>query len=346
MQYTKLGKSNLTVSRICMGCMGFGDAANGQHTWTVDEAQSRMIIKQGLSLGINFFDTAPAYQGGTSEQYLGRALWDFAPKRDEVVIATKFLPRTAEEIQKGITGQQHIERSLNRSLANLGFDYVDLYIYHMWDYNTPVYDIMEGLNRVVRAGKARYIGISNCFPSQLAAANAVAEKEGFAKLISMQGHYNLIFREEEKEMNPYCQKEQIALTPYSPLAGGRLSKFPGETSKRLMEDEYAKGKYDAAAERDMGIVQRVEELAFHHGVSMTEISLAWLLTKVTAPVVGATKASHVQGAVKATELRLSNEEIKYLEELYTPHELVGVMAQNTETAANQPHVWSAGNQEL
>ena len=216
----------------------------------------------------------------------------------------------------------------------------------MWDYNTPVYDIMEGLNRVVRAGKARYIGISNCFPSQLAAANAVAEKEGFAKLISMQGHYNLIFREEEKEMNPYCQKEQIALTPYSPLAGGRLSKFPGETSKRLMEDEYAKGKYDAAAERDMGIVQRVEELAFHHGVSMTEISLAWLLTKATAPVVGATKASHVQGAVKATELRLSNEEIKYLEELYTPHELVGVMAQNTETAANQPHVWSAGNQEL
>lgn len=346
MQYTKLGKSDLTVSRICMGCMGFGDAANGQHTWTVDEAQSRMIIKQGLSLGINFFDTALAYQSGTSEQYLGRALWDFAPKRDEVVIATKFLPRTAEEIEKGVTGQQHIERSLNRSLANLGFDYVDLYIYHMWDYNTPVYDIMDGLNRAVKAGKARYIGISNCFPSQLAQANAVAEKEGFAKFISMQGHYNLIFREEEKEMNPYCQKEQIALTPYSPLAGGRLSKFPDETSKRLMEDDYAKGKYDAAAERDMGIVQRVEELAFNHGVSMTEISLAWLLTKVTAPIVGATKASHVQGAAKAIELRLSNEEITYLEELYTPHDLVGVMAQNTENAANQPHVWSAGNQEL
>ena len=345
MQYTKLGNSDLQVSRICMGCMGFGDAQNGQHTWTVNEAQSREIIKRGLELGVNFFDTAIAYQSGTSEQYLGRAIRDYA-KREDVVIATKFLPRTNAEIEAGITGRQHIEKMLDKSLENLGTDYVDLYIYHMWDYATPLYDIMEGLNKAVKAGKVRYIGISNCFAYQLAKANALAEREGFAKFISVQGHYNLIFREEEKEMNPYCQKEQIALTPYSPLAGGRLSKFPGETSKRLMEDEYAKGKYDAAAERDMGIVQRVEELAFHHGVSMTEISLAWLLTKVTAPVVGATKASHVQGAVKATELRLSNEEIKYLEELYTPHELVGVMAQNTETAANQPHVWSAGNQKL
>lgn len=346
MQYTKLGKSDLTVSRICMGCMGFGDAANGQHTWTVDESQAREIIKQGLALGINFFDTALAYQNGTSEQYLGRALWDFAPKRDKVVIATKFLPRTAEEIEKGISGQQHIEHSLNRSLANLGLDYVDLYIYHMWDYHTPVYDIMEGLNHVVKAGKARYIGISNCFPSQLKQANAIAERVGLAKFISMQGHYNLIFREEENEMIPYCQIEQIALTPYSPLAGGRLSKFPDETSKRLMEDEYAKQKYAAAEECDKGIIHRVGELALSRGVSMTEIALAWLLTKVTAPVVGATKLSHAEGAAKATALRLGDEEIAYLEELYTPHKLVGVMAQNTETAANQPHVWSAGNQKL
>ena len=346
MQYTKLGKSDLTVSRICMGCMGFGDAANGQHTWTVDEEQSRTIIKRGLELGVNFFDTAIAYQSGTSEQYLGRALWDFAPKRDQVVVATKFLPRTTEEIEKGISGQEHIERSLNRSLSNLGLDYVDLYIYHMWDYNTPIYDIMEGLNNVVKVGKTRYIGISNCFPEQLAEANALADKEGFAKFISVQSHYNLIFREEEREMIPYCQKEQIALTPYSPLAGGRLSKHPDETSKRLVEDSYAKLKYDATEKQDSGIIRRVDELAQSRGVTMTEIALAWLLAKGTVPVVGTTKINHIEGAAKATELQLSENEMTYLEELYLRHDLVGVMAQNTKAAANEKHVWSIGKQEL
>ncbi len=180
MQYTTLGNSELNVSRICMGCMGFGDAGNGQHSWTLDEEHSREIIKRGLALGINFFDTAIGYQGGTSEQYLGRALWDYA-KRDETIVATKFLPRTKKDIEKGITGQQHIERMINKSLENLGMDYVDLYIYHMWDYQTPLYDIMEGLNNIVKAGKARYIGISNCFAWQLAKANALAEKEVFAK---------------------------------------------------------------------------------------------------------------------------------------------------------------------
>ena len=199
MQYTKLGNSELKVSRICMGCMGFGDAANGQHSWTLDEEHSREIIKRGLELGVNFFDTAIGYQSGTSEQYVGRALWDFA-KRDEVVVATKFLPRTQEDMAAGITGQQHIERMVNKSLANLGMDHVDLYIYHMWDYQTPLYDIMEELNHIVKAGKVRYIGISNCFAWQLAKANALAEKEGFAKFVSIQGHYNLIFREEEREM--------------------------------------------------------------------------------------------------------------------------------------------------
>ena len=171
MQYTKLGNSELSVSRVCMGCMGFGDAGSGQHSWTLDEEHSREIIRCGLEHGINFYDTAIAYQGGTSEQYLGRALRDYA-KREETVVATKFLPRTQEEIESGITGQQHIERMIDLSLANLGMDYVDLYIYHMWDYQTPLYDIMEGLNRVVRAGKARYIGISNCYAWQLAKANA------------------------------------------------------------------------------------------------------------------------------------------------------------------------------
>lgn len=345
MNYAKLRNSDLTVSRICMGCMGFGDAANGQHSWTVDEEHSREIIKRGLELGVNFFDTAIGYQSGTSERYVGKALCDFA-KRDEVVIATKFLPRTQEEIGSGITGQQHIERMINKSLENLGMDYVDLYIYHMWDYNTPLYDIMEGLNNVVKAGKARYIGISNCFAWQLAKANALAEKEGFAKFVSVQGHYNLIFREEEREMSQLCAEDNIAMTPYSALAGGRLSRPRGETSKRFEEDSYAKFKYDKTAEQDGAIIDRVAELAQKRGVSMTEISLAWLLTKVTSPVVGATKISHIEGAAKAAELVLTEEECAYLEELYVPHALVGVMAQNTVSTANEKHVWSTGNQKI
>ena len=311
-----------------MGCMGFGDASNGQHSWTLDEEHSREIIRRGLELGVNFFDTAIGYQNGTSEQYLGRALRDFTG-RDKVVVATKFLPRTNEEIEEGISGQQHIGQMLDQSLKNLGLDYVDLYIYHMWDYRTPIYDILDGLNQAVKAGKVRYIGISNCFAWQLAKANAFAEKEGFAKFISVQSHYNLIFREEEREMVKLCAEDNIAMTPYSSLAGGRLSKHPGETSKRLEEDDYARLKYDATAAQDRVIISRVAELADRYGVSMTEISLAWLLTKTAAPVVGATKLRHIEGAAKAVELTLSREDIEYLEEPYVPHRLVGVMAQNT-----------------
>lgn len=345
MEYTKLGKSDLMVSRICMGCMGFGDAKNGQHSWTLDEEHSREIIRRGLELGVNFFDTAIGYQSGTSEQYLGRALRDYA-KREDVVVATKFLPRTQEEIAAGITGQQHIEQMVNTSLKNLGLDYVDPYIYHMWDYETPLYDIMDGLNRIVKAGKARYIGISNCFAYQLAKANALAEKEGLTKFISIQGHYNLIFREEEREMAKLCAEDSIAMTPYSALAGGRLSKHPGETSKRLEEDSYAKFKYDATVKQDAVIINRVAELAEKRGVSMTEISLAWLLAKVTSPVVGATKPHHIEDAAKAVDLALAPDEMAYLEEGYVPHKLVGVMAQNTPAAAKGQHVWSAGNQKI
>lgn len=345
MEYTKLGNSDLTISRICMGCMGFGEAGNGQHSWTVDEEDSRKIIKKGLELGINFFDTAIAYQSGTSEQYLGRAIRDFA-NRDDVVIATKFLPRTNEEIEAGISGQKHIEKMLDKSLQNLGMDYVDLYIYHMWDYNTPLYDIMEGLNHAVKSGKARYIGISNCFAYQLAKANAIAEKYGFTKFVSVQGHYNLIFREEEREMAKFCLEENIAMTPYSPLAGGRLAKRPGETSKRLLEDSYAHLKYDATAEQDAIIIDRVAQLADKYGVSMTEISLSWLLTKVSAPVVGTTKLHHIEDAAKAVNLTLTADELAFLEEPYLPHKLVGVMAQNTPASAKEQHVWSTGNQKI
>lgn len=345
MRYTKLGHSDLTVSRVCMGCMGFGDPARGQHGWTLDEQAARGIIRQGLEIGINFFDTAIAYQSGTSEQYLGRALKDFA-RRDEVVVATKFLPRTDEEMKSGVTGQQHIQRMIDKSLQNLGMDYVDLYIYHMWDYQTPLQEIMDGLNRVVKAGKARYIGISNCFAWQLCKANALAEREGFAQFVSVQGHYNLIFREEEREMVPYCRSEGIALTPYSALAGGRLSKHPGETSKRLETDEYAKLKYDKTRLQDEKIIDRVEQLARHRGASMTEIALAWLMAKTASPVVGMTKPSHVEGAVRAAGLNLTPQEMAYLEELYVPHALVGVMAQNTPAAAKEDHVWSTGDQKI
>lgn len=331
MEYVKLGNSDLEVSRICMGCMGFGDSGKGQHSWTLDEEHSREIIKHGLELGVNFFDTAIAYQNGTSEQYLGRAIRDFA-NRDEVVVATKFLPRTQEEREAEISAQQHIMQMIDKSLNNLGMEYIDLYIYHMWDYQTPLYDIMEGLNQVVKAGKARYIGISNCYAYQLAKANALADREGFAGFVSVQGHYNLIFREEEREMALLCGEDNIAMTPYSALAGGRLSKRPGETSKRLEEDIYAKGKYDNTADQDNEIIKRVDALAQKKGVSMTEVSLAWLLTKVAAPVAGATKFSHIEGAVRAVEMRLDAEEIAYLEEPYVPHKLVGVMQQNTSNA--------------
>ena len=313
MKYTKLGNSDLNVSRVCMGCMGFGDPARGQHSWTLDEEHSRDIIKHGLELGINFFDTAIAYQSGTSEQYLGRA---------------------------------HVENMLNKSLENLGMDHVDLYIYHMWDHQTPIYDILDGLNRMVKTGKTRYIGISNCFAWQLAKANALAEKEGFAKFVSIQGHYNLIFREEEREMVPFCHEDNIALTPYSALAGGRLSKHRGETSKRLAEDSYAKLKYGDTESQDQVIIDRVAEIAEKRGVTMTEVSLAWLLTNVTSPVVGATKFHHVEGATKAVDLELTADEIAYLEEPYVPHKLVGVMAQNTAASSKEKHVWSTGDQKV
>lgn len=327
MKYIKLGNSDLSVSRICLGCMGFGDPKNGQHSWTVGREKTEEIVKHAVEQGINFFDTALVYQNGTSEQYLGQALKKYLP-RDKAVIATKFLPRTPQEINENVSGQEHIKRMLDKSLMNLGTDYVDLYIYHMWDYNTPLYEIMEGLNNAVKAGKARYIGISNCFAYQLAKANALAEKENFEKFVSVQGHYNLIFREEEREMVKLCKEDNIALTPYSALAGGRLSKHRGETSKRLREDSYARFKYGETESVDSAIIDRVADIAEKRGVSMTEVSLAWLLTKVTSPVVGATKVLHIDGAVKSTQLALTDEEISYLEELYVPHKLVGVMAEN------------------
>jgi len=337
MEYVLLGNSNLSVSRICLGCMGFGDSTIGQHSWTIDESHTREIIRLALDLGVNFFDTAIGYQLGTSEQYVGKALRDMA-RRDDVVVATKFLPRTAEEIAAGIDGRQHVMNSINLSLEHLGMDHVDLYIYHIWDYKTPAEEILEGMNEVVKAGKARYIGIANAYAYQVAKMNALAEKNGWAKFISVQNHYNLIMREEEREMMPYCREENIAMTPYSALASGKLSKRPGETSKRQAEDSFMHFKYDATAEQDGRIVERVMTLADRYGTEMTQVALAWLLSKVESPIVGATKPHHIKGAVKSLDLHLTADDINYLEEPYVPHNLSGVMAVNRPTMNEDP-VW-------
>lgn len=326
MKYVQLGNSDLNVSRVCLGCMGFGDASQGMHSWTLPYEPSKEIIEYAVNQGINFFDTAMAYQGGTSEEYLGKAIKECA-RREDVVIATKFHGRTKEQIQQGITAKEHIETCLGNSLKRLQMDYVDLYILHAWDQLTPIEETLEALNEMIQKGKVRYIGVSNCYAWQIAKANEIAKAHQWQPFISVQGHYNLIFREEEREMKPYCDLHHVAMTPYSALASGRLAKHPGEQSKRLIEDTYAKGKYDASAQKDLEIIKRVEELALKHQVSMSEISLSWLMHQVTSPIVGATKLHHVDTMVKATDLQLNDEEMAYLEELYEPHRLVGVMAE-------------------
>lgn len=327
MNYTKLGTSGIDVSRICLGCMGFGDQKNNSHPWVLNEEKSLEILKQALALGVNFFDTAAAYGNGSSEEYLGRIL-NKLTSRSQVVVATKFGPRSPEEIAAGVSGQEHVANNLDRSLQNLGMDYVDLYICHMWDYHTPIEEILEGMNTALQSGKARAIGISNCYAWQLQKALSLAEQRGWEKFVSMQGHYNLLFREEEREMVPCCREAGISLTPYSPLAAGRLVKPHEEITDRLLSDTVAKSKYDLTAEQDRIIVDRVAELAEKKGLTKTQIALGWLLSKTSAPVVGATKLRHIEEAAAAVEVALTPEETDYLEELYVPHKLVGVMAFN------------------
>jgi len=319
-----LGNSDLKVSKICLGCMGFGDSKGNMHSWTLDEEKTREIIKHALELKINFFDTALAYANGTSEQYVGRALKDFA-RREDVVIATKFLPMSQADRDNGISVKEYINSCLTQSLNNLGVEYIDLYIYHCYDEKMPIEEIMETLNEIVQSGKVKYIGISNCFAWQIAKANFIAEKHGWPQFISVQGHYNLLFREEEREMAPYCKDANIAMTPYSALAAGRLSKNRQETSERLEKDAYAKGKYDATEAVDNIIIDRVGEIAEKYNVSRTQIALAWLMTKVASPVVGATKVYQLEDMAAATELKLESNDIQYLEEKYVPHALVGMM---------------------
>ncbi len=326
MEYARLGSTGLKVSRLCLGCMGFGDATRWVHKWVLDEEASRPVIKKALELGINFFDTANVYSIGASEEILGRALKDFA-RRDEVIIATKLHGRMSDAPNGAGLSRKAILSEIDNSLRRLGTDYVDLYQIHRWDYETPIEETMEALNDVVRAGKARYIGASAMWAWQLQKALHVAEKHGWTRFVSMQDHYNLIYREEEREMLPLCRAEGIGSIPYSPLAGGRLTRdwTSTETTLRAETDEIAKKKYDAAAESDRPVVERVAELAQRYNVLCTHIALAWLLQKepVTAPIIGATKLSHLEDAIGALSLKLTSEDVAYLEEPYVPHRVIG-----------------------
>jgi 1-deoxyxylulose-5-phosphate synthase len=325
MDYTKLGNTGMDVSRVGLGCMGFGDSDRWIHKWVLDEEASRPIIKKALELGINFFDTANVYSLGRSEEILGRALRDFA-NRDEVVVATKVHGRMREGPNGAGLSRKAILSEIDQSLRRLGTDYVDLYQIHRWDHQTPIEETMGALHDVVRAGKARYLGASAMFAWQFQRALHVAERHGWARFVSMQDHLNLIYREEEREMLPLCRAERIGVIPYSPLASGRLTRdWSAERTLRAETDQIARSKYDATAETDRRVVERVAALAEKRGVPRVHIALAWLLQKepVTAPIVGATKVTHLEDAVGALSVELTQEEVAYLEEPYVPHPIVG-----------------------
>jgi aryl-alcohol dehydrogenase-like predicted oxidoreductase len=324
-EYTKLGSTGMDVSRICLGCMGFGDAESWVHKWVLDEEHSRPIIQKALELGINFFDTANVYSIGRSEEILGRAVREFAD-RDEVVIATKLHGQMREGPNGQGLSRKAILSEIDHSLQRLGTDYVDLYQIHRWDYQTPIEETMEALHDVVKAGKARYIGASAMFAWQFQKALHVAERHGWTRFVSMQDHLNLIYREEEREMLPLCRDQKIGVIPYSPLASGRLTRdWSSESTLRSETDQIAKTKYDATAETDRQVVERVAEVAEKYEVPRVHIALAWLLQKepVTAPIVGATKITHLEAAVGALSVTLTEEEVTYLEEPYAPHPIVG-----------------------
>ena len=323
MEYVKLGNTGMDVSRICLGCMGFGVPGRWELApWVLNEEKSFPIIKKALDSGINFFDTANIYSLGGSEEVLGKALKKYA-NRDEVVLATKVFNRMHEGPNGQGLSRKAIMSEIDKSLKRLDTDYVDLYIIHRWDYNTPIEETMEALHDVVKSGKARYIGASSMFAWQFQKALHVAEKHGWTRFVSMQNHYNLMYREEEREMFPLCKEEKIALTPYSPLASGRLVRDWSVTTNRTESDKIAVIKYGATIDVDRPIYDRVAELAEKKGLSKTQIALGWMLQKSTAPIVGATKISHIEDAVSALPVTLTDDEVAYLEEPYVPHKIVG-----------------------
>lgn len=322
MKYVTLGKTDLKISQICVGCMSFGQPGT-MHDWTLDYSDSTKVIQHALSLGINFFDTANSYSKGTSEEYLGRALKENI-SRDKVIIASKVY------FNSGRLSREAINREIDQSLKRLGTDYLDLYIIHRFDYQTPMEETMAALNDLVKVGKVRALGASAMYGYQFYNLQQIARDHGWAQFQAMENHYNLLYREDERELIPICKQMQVSLIPYSPLAAGHLSHLDWQTNTlRSQTDRVAMGKYDHDKTIDYPIVKRVNELAQKYQVSMTQISLAWLYKKgVSAPIVGSTKASHLNDAVASLQLELTDQDCQYLEELYEPHKIIGALNQN------------------
>lgn len=322
MQYNTLGKTDLKVSRLCLGCMTFGEPDRGNHAWTLPEESSRLIIKHAIDGGINFFDTANSYSDGSSEEIVGRALRDFA-RRENVVVATKVYHQVGD-LPEGLSRAQ-ILRSIDDSLRRLNMDYVDLLQIHRWDYNTPIEETLEALNDVVKAGKARYIGASSMHASQFASALNLQARNGWAQFVTMQDHYNLIYREEEREMLPLCYEKNVAVIPWSPLARGRLTRPWGETTARSVSDEFGKTLYYATETSDALIAERLANIADDTGATRAQVALAWLLSKrgIAAPIIGTSREEQLDELLNAVDLTLTPEQITELETPYEQHPVVG-----------------------
>ncbi len=324
MKFRNLGTTGLKVSELCLGCMTYGVPERGDHPWTLGESESRPLIRQAVELGINFFDTADVYSDGTSEEIVGRALRDFM-RRDDAVIATKvYFPISAAPNDRGLS-RKTILTAIDRSLKRLGTDYIDLYQIHRWDYCTPIEETLETLNDIVRAGKARYIGASSMFAWQFSKALYVAKLNGWTQFVTMQNHYNLLYREEEREMMPLCVDAGIGVLPWSPLARGRLTRSWAEKSRRIETDPYGNKLYARYEDADRQVVERVAALAAVRGVPQAQIALAWVAQKsyVTAPIIGASKPAHLDAAAAALTLKLEASEIAALEAPYIPHAIAG-----------------------
>jgi len=326
MEYTRFGSTGLEVSRLCLGCMTYGEPGRGTHPWTLGESAARPLIRQALDAGINFFDTANSYSDGTSEEIVGRSLLDFV-KRDEVVIATKVYNRMRPGPNGAGLSRKAIFMEIDNSLRRLGTDYVDLYQIHRWDYNTPIEETLEALHDLVKAGKVRYIGASSMYAWQFSQALHTSRMNGWTPFVSMQNHVNLLYREEEREMLPLCADQGVAVMPWSPLARGRLTRDWNVTSEREQTDAFGKKLYAATAEADRAIIEAVSAIATARNVSRAQVALAWLLQKeeITTPIVGASKAQHLEDAVRALSLELSDEEVDALEAPYIPHAVAGHM---------------------
>ena len=321
MEYIQLGKSDLKVSKLCLGCMSFGKVTE-KRPWVLNQEETDAMIKRALDLGINFFDTANTYGDGSSEIFIGNSFKKFVKDRKDIIVATKVYNN------EGKLSKEAILREIDGSLKRLQMDYVDLYIIHRWDYDHPIEETMETLNELVKSKKVRYLGCSALFPYQLYKANAIARKNGWAEFISIQNHYNLIYREEEREMIQLLEEENIVMTPYSPLAAGRVCRlYTDEKTKRSSNDPGNVKKYEHAKDIDIPVIKRIKEVADKMKVTMAQVSLAWLLSKplVVSPVIGCTKISQLEELVQVFKIKLSNEDIKYLEELYVPHKVVGAL---------------------